>query len=344
MRRLCFLLVLMVLSTNSFASHGQADNGFTSTVNWIYSACEDRMVIDLQGRMQLGYDLYFQAFDRFGGLGEPITALRRISVNGDYSVSQVIYWLNGERRGLRTPISVVIRIGRESDPDSTLFQQPSDDFLGDCEEPGSTLVEGADVTDPPEVISHSGVFLPEGGFLNPVYAEPDPGPIVQIGARQQPALTGGRTADPGLIFAECADVEGADPGVLYDTDGIRLFWSWYAKTAAQVRDHINSAQYAITLNSQTLPDVQVSEIKQIPGSINWWVFYTVNLGDKWEPGQYGLNFALTWSNAITDGYDEFGPGAENELIDSGCAFVIQQNPYGLEVLHEQPSFPLKSYP
>ena len=344
MRRFSILLALAFLLTIPFASQSQDDSGYSSTVNWFYSACEDRMVIDLHGRMQLGYDLYFQAFDRFGGLGEPIAALRRISVNGDYSVSQVIYWLNGERRGLRTPVSVVIRIGRENNPDSTIFQQPSDDFLGACEEPGSTLVEGNDVTGPAEIVSHSGVFLPEGGFLNPVYADPDPGPLVQIGAREQPVLAPGRTADPGLIFAECLDVEGADPGILYDTDQIRVFWSWYAKTAAQVRDHINSAQYGITLSGRTLPNVQVSEVKQIPGSVNWWVFYTVNLGDKWEPGNYHINFALTWSTAISDGYEEFGPGTENELLDSGCAFTIQRNPWGVEVLHEQPSIPLKSYP
>ena len=337
------LLSLILLSTMLIAGQAQDDSSYTATVNWFYSACEDRIVIDLHGKMQLGYDLYFQAFDRFGGLGEPITGLRRISVNGDYSVSQVIYWLNGETRGLGTPVSVVIRIGRENDPDSTLFQQPSDDFLGTCEEPGSTLVEGTAVTGGGELVSSSGVFTPDGGMLNPVYSLPDE-PLVQIGARPSRKATRGRTADPGLIFAECADVEGADPGILYDTDGIRVFWSWYAKTAAQVRDHISNAQYAITVNNQTLPNVQVSEIKQIAGSINWWIFYTVNLGDKWEPSSYGINFAVSWSNAITDGYEDFGPGSENERLDSGCPFVILQNPYGLEVLHEQPSFPLRSYP
>lgn len=343
MRRLNILLSLMLLLTSAMAGQTQDDSGFTSTVNWFYSACEDRMVIDLHGRMQLGYDLYFQAFDRFGGLGDPITALRRISVNGDYSVSQVINWLNRETRGLGTPISVVIRIGRENNPDATLFQQPSDDFLGECEEPGSTLVEGTTVTGDPEMVSSSGVFTPDGSMLNPVYARPNES-IVQIGARPSLAAPLGRTANPGLIFAECADVDGADPGVLYDTDEIRIFWSWFAKTAAQARDHLNNAQYAVTLNNQTLPNVRVSAIKQIPGSINWWVFYTVNLGDKWEPGRYGVNFALRWANAITDGYEDFGPGTENELLDSGCAFTIERNPNGIVVIHEQPSIPLKSYP
>ena len=113
-------------------------------------------------------------------------------------------------------------------------------------------------------------------MLNPVYSRP-PEQFVHIGARPSRTDANLRTANPGLIFAECQDVEGADPGLLYDTDEIRVFWSWFAQTSHQVRDHINNAQYGVTLNGQTFPIVQRSNIKQIPDSENWWVFYTVNL-------------------------------------------------------------------
>ena len=158
MRRLTYFLSLFLLLTTIVAGQAQDDSGFSSTVNWFYSACEDRMVIDFHGNLEPGYDLYYQAFDLFGGLGEALTGLRRISVNGEYSVSQVIYWLNGETRALGTPISVTIRIARDNDPESTLFQQPSDDYLGACDEPGSTLVEGTDMTGGGEIVSSSGVF------------------------------------------------------------------------------------------------------------------------------------------------------------------------------------------
>ena len=343
MRVIKVLASLSLLLSMAFASQGQDETGFTSTVNWFYSACEDRMVIDLSGTMEVGYDLYFQAFDNIGGLGEAITGLRRIAVDGDYSVSQIIYWLDGARRALGAPVSVVIRIGSESDPDNTLFQQPSDDLLGTCEEPGSTLVDGSDLSASPQLVSSAGVFTPDGGMLNPVYALPNE-PIVQIGARPSQGSTPGRTENPGLVFAECRTVDGSDPGILYDTDAIRVYWSWYAKTAAQVQDHLDTAQYAISLHGQTIPNVQVSDIKQIIGSINWWVFYTVNFGDKWEPNDYQIEFSLTWSEAISDGYSDFGPGTENEFIGSGCNFTIQRNPYGVAVVHEHPALPLKTYP
>ena len=336
------LLLLMPLSL-LFAAHAQEEESYTSTVTWFYSACEDRMVIDLSGTMESGYDLYYQAFDAHGGSGKAITGLRRVDVDGDYAVSQVITWQDGAARALEAPISVVIRIGRETDPESTLFQTSSDDTLGECAEPSSTLVEGIDTSALPQLMSSSGVYTPDGSMLNPVYSSPVE-PIVQIGARAKPEVEPGRTRNPGLIFAECEDVAGADPGILYDTDTIRVFWSWFAQTPEQVQRHIDTVQYAIQLRGLTIPNVNVSEIKRMPGSSDWWVFYTVNFGDKWEPGLYEINYALGWSEAITDGYENFGPGTENERLGSRCQFRIQQNPFGVEVLHEQPAMPLKTYP
>lgn len=340
----CLGIVFLLMISPAWQA--QDDVEYSSTIEWFYSACDDRLVVDFLGTMQEGYDIYYQAFDLFGGLGEPITALRRVSVNGDYATSRQVYWLGRQRRGLGTPISVVFRIGRENNPDDTIFQEPSDDFLGACAEPGSSFDEEQELTtgEPAsgDMIASSGVFTPDGGLLNPVYYQ-EPEPIVQIGARPSEGVVPGRTANPGLIFAECANVAGAAPGVIYDTDEITVFWSWFAKTAEQVASHIANAQYAIRLYGQPFPDVNVSEIKQIPGSANWWVFYTVKLGDKWKPGRYDINFSLTWRAPITDGYDDYGPGTENARFDGGCSFEIQKNPYGLEVVHVQPALPLHTY-
>lgn len=347
MRTLTLLGILFLLMIpTAWQAQDESESEYGSTIEWFYSACEDRLVVDFQGTMQDGYDLYYQAFDLFGGRGEPITALRRVSVNGDYAVTRQIHWLGRERRVLGTPISVVFRIARESNPDDAIFQEPSDDFLGACAEPGSSFGEDQELTTggpvAGDMISSSGVFTPDGGLLNPIYYQ-EPEPIVQIGARPSERAVPGRTANPGLIFAECASVAGADPGVIYDTDEITVFWSWFAKTAEQVASHIANADYAIRLYGQPFPDVNVSEIKQIRGSRNWWVFYTVKLGDRWRPDRYEINFTLTWRNPITDGYDDYGPGTENPRIDSGCQFRVRNNPYGLEVMPVQPALPLHTY-
>lgn len=338
------LIFSLILSSNSLAQSTTTDPA--STINWFYTACENRIVIDLNGTMQSGYDVYFQAFAGFGGTGEALTGLRQVSVSGDYAVSQVVNYINGQTKVLGQPVSVVLRMARESDPENTIFNEPSDDFTTACKEPASTLGTSTDLTSGEfqvgEVVSSAGVWTPEGGVLNPIYYTA-PEPIVKIGARASDTLIVGRTANPGLIFAECRDIAGADPGVIFDTDEIRVFWSWFAKTPAQVQAHIDNARYAITLNGQTLPNVNVSAIRRQAGSANYWVFYTVSLGDKWKPDGYGINFHLEWANPITDGFDDYGPGTENEVIDSGCFFEVRTNPYGTKVVHENPAFPLKSY-
>jgi hypothetical protein len=52
-----------------------------------------------------------------------------------------------------------------------------------------------------------------------------PEPLVKIGARSAQ-----RSQTAGLIFAECDRYPLTDPGVLYDTDDLVVFWSWFAKT------------------------------------------------------------------------------------------------------------------
>ena len=343
MCRLKLILSLVLLLTAIIQSQAQEDGGTASTINWFYSACEDRMVVDLHGRMQAGYDLYYQAFDRYGGLGDPLTELTRVDVDGDYSLSQSVNWLNDATRALGTPISVVFRIAQEGNPDSTLFQDPSDDTVGECHEPGATLIATEEMPVPQDLISSAAVFTPDGAYLNPVYRRPVEH-AVHIGARPSQIDERGRTNNPGLIFAECLDAVGADPGILYDTDEIKIFWSWFAKTPEQVQDHIDNAQYVVKIDTQTIPDFQVSKIKRMPGDPNHWVFYTVSMGDKWRPGGYVISFVVTWSNPITDGYEDFGPGTANEGLESGCRYAIQKNPYGVDVMPERPKYPLDTFP
>lgn len=341
MRRYGIFKSIVFLLALSFIAQADDDSGMSSTINWYYSACEDRMVVDLHGNMQAGYDIFFQGFDTHGGAGEPITALRRVAVNDYYAQSKTVNWMGAATRELGTPISVVFRIARENDPDATLFQEASDDILEECLEPGSTL-EVSELPGEGDVVASAGVYLPEGGFLNPILYEA-PEPLVQIGARRSENRNPDRSGTPGMIYAECADNPAAQPGLLYDTDELTLFWSWYAQTPEQVQDHITNARYRVELRGMTVPGVKVSEIKQIPNSPDWWVFYTANLGDKWEPGGYGVHMELRWANPISDGYAEFGPGTANELIDSGCWFEVLANPWEVAVIHENPKTPLVTY-
>ncbi len=339
-KRLLSLVILIGILTSLMGVANAQSN-----IDFFFTACEDRGVFDASGTMQANYDIYYQAFDNFGATGNALTGLRQVRVDGDYAISDVVTYNDGRTVPFGGFASVTVSMARETDPTITIFEQTIDVVQDGCAEPANPLTDSNDTSssefEDGELISSSGVFTPSGGLLNPVFAVVEP--LVVIGARPSEQVEPGRTNNPGLIFAECSDVAGADPGVLYDTDELVLFWSWFARTPQQVQDHIDNALYDIRISGQTLPRVNVSAIKQVPGSRNWWVFYTVNLGDKWRPGQYGVTFKLEWANPISDGFDDFGPGTENDLFHSGCPFRIRANPYGIDVVPENPKVPLEAF-
>lgn len=325
------------------------DTGTSSNVDIFFLACDNRAVIDFSGVMQANYDLYYQVFNAAGGTGTALTGLRRVSVAGDYTVSQVINYDGGATVGFGAVASVKVSIARETDSSRELFSTTVDDGQDGCGEPSfpsvdSTASDAPLTTDPVEEAIANGIFSPDGGRLSPpLFRERPDEPIVVIGPRQSDIdrFENGRTNKPGLIFAECDNSANTDPGLIYDTDTLTVFWSWFAKTAAQVRDHIANAEYSITLNGQPFPVVNTSPVVQREDG-NFWVFYTVNLGDKWRPGDYGIQFKLNWKQQISDGFDTFGPDTAIPFIESSCTFRVRSNPYGVVVLHENPKVPLES--
>lgn len=316
----------------------------TSTINWFVTICEDHAVIDLNGSMDTGYDIYAQVFEGLTGTGTALSAQRRIPVNGDYTISAVIPFNSDAILATGQFASVTLQIAGENDATDVIFEQVVDDVVDLCNEPANTTTDtlSQGQAAPGEVISSSGVYTASGEYLNPVTAGA-PESVVQIGARGSEYEEPGRTENPGLIFAECDSVPGAAPGVLYDIDTIRIYWSWYARTPELIQQHLANAQYSVKLNGLGLPDPVVSDIIQFAGDPNYWIFFEVNLGDKWRTGQYGVQFELRWSDVTDDGYELFGPGTENEFMSSSCTFEIIENPFNVTIVPENPRVPLQRF-
>ena len=360
---ICLLLGLMVLGGTASAQDATGEP--SSTISYFFVACENQAVLDLEGTMQAGYDVYVQIFRDAGGT--QLTNLIRVSVNNTYQVSQTIPFASGQTLLVGQFASARITMARESDPSATIFEETAQDVQDGCATPtfpaADTTDVGANGTTGPttpiidpvtgnvidfetaEVVGSSGIFTPDGGVLNEVISR-DPEAVVQIGPRPSERVEFvGRTADPGLIFAECDSFAGANPGLLWDTDNLTVFWSWFAKTPAQVQQHLDNAQYEVFLTSpyayrQTFPRINVSAITRREDG-NYWVFYTANLGDGFRPGQYRIDYYVTWSEAISDGYDAFGPGTDNVGLLSTCTFEVQGNPFGIQVNRNNPTVPLQ---
>lgn len=330
-----------------------------SSINWVFGTCDNRAIVDLTGTMQAGYDVYLQIYRETGARGEALSDVIRVSVNGSFQVSQVINYPAGKVLALGQFASMKISIGSESNASTTIYSNIQDDVYDTCITPAysttatSTTATGIGTTGATgttgtstglgNVVSVSKVLKPNGGYLNPVYASPQES-VVQIGVRpSQNTRELGRVSDVGIIFAECDQFAGAHPGRLFDTDPLLVFWSWYAKTAQQVRDHLATAQYDVVIEingapAQYFQSVNVSPVARREDG-NFWAFYTVNMGNGWPPGLYRINYRVTWSQPISDGYASFGPGTENEVLTGHCIFNIENNPYGVKITHRLPVAP-----
>lgn len=309
--------------------------------------CSDRAVVNLSGHMLAGYDLFFQAYSGAQGTGGAVTPLRQAKVDGDYSFSEIVPYNEGVTFPAGHIGSVYVAIARETDSTSIAYKEFVDDIQDGCSEPqfnqsSSTALNGTTPTttgdETVQAVPAEGatqiptgfvavqpsatdplrpIFSPFGGYVNPGY--------VPVNALAGYAWTPPRQETPGLIFVECNQYRMAEPGTVYDTDNVTLFWSWYAKTSAQVQDHIDNAIYSVTFFDEPalpVPNVVRSEIEYRSG--DYWVFYYAQLGHL-RPSSYGISYNLWWKNPITDGYDDFGPGTDNELLHGDCSFDIRRN-------------------
>lgn len=342
------LVLMMIVLLTLTVSVVSAQDSPTSNVTYFVVVCADSGVVNFSGNMQPGYDLFYQVFAGSQGTGGAITALRQVSVDGAYEFSETVGYNEGAVIPVGTVSSFYIAIAREGNPDSTIYSDYIDDIQDGCTVPqfapnASTPTEGTEAEDdtegedtvaddaqagcaPPDPSTLPYILSPFGGNLNASYV---PGSDCVSNVEWKPP----RQETAGLIFAECNQFPMAEPGIIYDTDNVTLFWSWYAKTRQQVLDHMEHVTYSVTFynNHQVpVPFVNESEIQFING--NYWIFYTVPFGNL-RPGHYGVAFYTLWDEPISDGYDAYGPGTDFELLNGSCDFDVLPNDEGIEVQH-----------
>jgi hypothetical protein len=342
MRKMTMLFVMMMLF-GVLTVVAQTDTGTEATTEAssnvaIFAViCENQAVVNFNGEMEVGFDVYFQVFSGAQGAGTALTNIRQVPVEGTYAFSEAVPYVGGTVPAASTGSvrAFIAPEGRPGSPASDIFIV--DDVQDGCNNPQNALGASTDtgtggagsLTSTATTTTHgvTRIRSPFGGFLNQGGIQATPEPAVVIGARQ--SVNPARSTTAGVLFAECDEwLPAAAPGVLYDNDNVVIFWAWYARTAEQVQDHIAKAQYDVRLNGQPLVNVNTTAIEK--RGANQWVFYVANIG-RLTPGGYGVQFNLRWSEAHFDGYREYGPGTSRETQSSTCTFRIERNPDNINV-------------
>ncbi len=294
--------------------------GPSSTVQINFVACGNQAVINLSGLLTSGRSLYYQVFSAAGGGGTALTGLRQVNGSGNYAVSEVVPYANSQTVASGATASVAVRIARTSNANSIEFQTTVDDAQDGCNNPQNPEATSVDLGGAGGSSGGASSAPPSGQILAPggavLNSNLQPEPQVVVGSRASATY---RSSTPGLVFAECDKYPQAMPGVVYNTDKVVIFWSWYAKTLAQIQDQLVHARFSVKVNTAPLRNADVSEPAQIDG--NYWIFYTVPLGNL-RPGHYEVEFRQSWDTVITDGFSKFGPNTANDLTASNCNFDI----------------------
>lgn len=334
MKRLISVMIVLLLGAGSLMAQDDTTGTDTtaqqpaapeSTVQFFFVACADQAVINLSGLLTSGRDVYYQVFAGSGGTGTPLTNIRQVQQDGNFAYSERVGYINGQTLGGGATATVRLLIAREGSPNNPEFESSADDVQDGCAAPQNA--EGASVDlgggeqqrQQPVSPALARILTPQGTILNETL---NPEDVVVLGARLSDTY---RSPTAGLIFAECDEFPLATPGILYTTDDINIFWSWFVKEEEFLGQHLEAANYSVKMNTAPLENARGIGPVEIDGLV--WFFYTVNVGNL-RPGHYEIEYRLTWNRTISDGFQDFGPGTGREVEASNCNFNVIPNPVG----------------
>jgi uncharacterized protein YgiM (DUF1202 family) len=126
------------------------------------------------------------------------------------------------------------------------------------------------------------------------------------------------------VFAFCDDTSFGlpKPPVLNAGDYIDIYWAWFAGTQQQVQDHIEAAAHELRVNGTQIPVIAAHQepIASAQGAnvVYWYVPYGPLVA-----GDYEITYVVTWSRAIFDGTENFGPGTTIPFEQETCTFTVR---------------------
>jgi hypothetical protein len=309
--------------------------GPTNGVQGTLFACPDAFAVQFTGTLVTGWDVYYQVFTGAGATGAAIGGVRQVAAAGAFTFGERVALPAGTTLGAGSAISARVWVGREGNASSIDFEFTLNDVQDGCGSaaptgPATSVDTGGGASTGTTTTASVNLAAPNGVTLNPNLR---PEPTVVVGARPSENF---RSETPGLIFAECNEDPLALPGLVYDSDNVVVYWSWFTRTLAQMEEHLATAQYSVRLNSAPFPNVQISEPERRGGV--YYTFFSAQVGNL-RPGAYEIEYRVTWTEAVNDGFDDYGPGTANPIDSGNCNFRVTLNPSGTSIAHTDMYFP-----
>jgi hypothetical protein len=104
---------------------------------------------------------------------------------------------------------------------------------------------------------------------------------------------------------------------------IDVFWSWYVNDPDLIQQHLDNVIYDVRVDDQPLDNWrQYTGSVRKQGDGNYYIYWFVPYGPL-EAGSHTITYSVSWRSAITDGYDNFGPGTNRPSESGSCTFTVR---------------------
>ncbi len=141
-----------------------------------------------------------------------------------------------------------------------------------------------------------------------------------------PASGSARVRQGARVFALCDNPAlGGDPPPTDLAAGstIVVWWSWFARTEDQIRQHLENATYEVRVDGDLLTRLTVYRSGITKPGNDYVVSWTVPYEKPLEAGVHTITYRVTWTQTISDGYRNYGPNTNNPVEEGSCTFTVR---------------------
>ena len=126
------------------------------------------------------------------------------------------------------------------------------------------------------------------------------------------------------VLAYCDDRSygSPPPSNLAAGSSVDIFWSWYASTRELIADHVAAVSYDVRLDGTPLSNWRQYAVPIRQESGRYYQYWFVPTGPL-SAGEHRITYEVTWTTAISDGFEEFGPGTANPSQSGSCTFTVR---------------------
>jgi hypothetical protein len=126
------------------------------------------------------------------------------------------------------------------------------------------------------------------------------------------------------VFAFCGNTAFGLPAPRDIRAGqtIEIWWGWFAREEAQVQEHVDVSNAELRVNGELINNINTYRTPIVRSSADYVTYWYIPFTPA-TPGTYEITYVVTWSRAITDGYEFFGPDTNMPFEQETCTFTVR---------------------